>query len=50
MPLDAEDDVGWAAAGGREGLGELDAAIGKFEGLIGGYVTAIEDLQGRTDI
>ena len=48
--LDAEDDVEWAAAGGREGLGELDAAIGKFEGLIGVYVTAIEDLQERKDI
>lgn len=48
--LDAEDDVEWAAAGGREGLGEVDLAIGKFEGLIGVYVTAIEDLQGRDDI
>ena len=48
--LDAEDDVEWAAAGGREGLGELDAAIGKFEGLIGIYVTAIENLQEREDI
>ena len=48
--LDAEDDVEWAAAGGREGLGELDAAIGKFEGLIGVYVSAIEDLQEREDI
>lgn len=48
--LDAEDDVEWAAAGGREGLGEVDAAIGKFESLIGIYVTAIEDLQKREDI
>lgn len=48
--LDAEDDVEWAAAGGREGLGEVDAAIGKFEGLIGVYVEAIEDLQEREDI
>ena len=48
--LDAEDDVEWAAAGGREGLGEVDAAIGKFEGLIGVYVKAIEDLQERADI
>lgn len=48
--LDAEDDVEWAAAGGREGLGEVDTAIGKFEGLIGIYVTAIEDLQARVDI
>lgn len=48
--LDAEDDVEWAAAGGREGLGEVDTAIGNFEGLIGIYVTAIEDLQAREDI
>ena len=48
--LDAEDDVEWAAAGGREGLGELDAAISKFEGLVGLYVAAIEDLQVREDI
>lgn len=48
--LDAEDDVEWAAAGGRDGLGEVDTAIVKFEGLIGIYVTAIEDLQERGDI
>ena len=48
--LDAEDDVEWAAAGGREGLGEVDAAIGRFEGLIPPYVTAIETLQEREDI
>ena len=48
--LDAEDDVEWAAAGGREGLGDLDAAIGKFEGLIGVYVRSIDDLQVREDI
>ena len=48
--LDAEDDVEWAAAGGREGLEEVQAAIKKFESLIGVYVTAIEDLQARDDI
>ena len=48
--LDAEDDVEWAAAAGREGLGEVDAAIGKFEGLVNVYITAIEDLQSRDDI
>ncbi|MCJ1251650.1 hypothetical protein MMC30_008885 [Trapelia coarctata] len=48
--LDAEDDVEWAAAGGREGLGEVDGAIGKFEGLVEVYVVAIEDLQKRDDI
>ena len=48
--LDAEDDVEWAAAGGREGLGEVESAIGKFEGLVQVYVVAIEDLQKRDDI
>ncbi|KAF2240566.1 KAR9-domain-containing protein [Trematosphaeria pertusa] len=48
--LDAEDDVEWAAAAGREGLAEVDAAIGKFEGLVNVYITAIEDLQARPDI
>jgi hypothetical protein len=48
--LDADDDVEWAAAAGREGLAEVDAAIGKFEGLITVYITAIEDLQSRPDI
>jgi hypothetical protein len=48
--LDAEDDVEWAAAAGREGLEEVDGAIGKFEGLVTVYITAIEDLQSRPDI
>lgn len=48
--LDAEDDVEWAAAGGREGLADVDEAIGKFEGLITVYVTAIEELQEREDV
>ncbi|KAF2659494.1 KAR9-domain-containing protein, partial [Lophiostoma macrostomum CBS 122681] len=48
--LDAEDDVEWAAAAGREGLEEVDVAIGKFEGLVTVYITAIEDLQSRPDI
>jgi hypothetical protein len=48
--LDAEDDVEWAAAAGREGLEEVDAAVGKFEGLVTVYIGAIEDLQARPDI
>jgi len=48
--LDGEDDVEWAAAGGREGLEEVDAAITRFEELINVYVSAIESLQGRSDI
>jgi hypothetical protein len=48
--LDADDDVEWAAAGGREGLAEVDNAISRFEELIHVYVTAIEELQSRGDI
>ncbi|OBT95698.1 hypothetical protein VE01_06537 [Pseudogymnoascus verrucosus] len=48
--LDADDDVEWAAAGGREGLEDVDNAIVRFEQLISVYVTAIEELQNRTDI
>ena len=48
--LNAEDDVEWAAAGGREGLGEVQAAIKKFESLISVHVRAIENLQERDDI
>ncbi|KAL4940819.1 hypothetical protein BDV06DRAFT_213145 [Aspergillus oleicola] len=48
--LDAEDDVEWAAAGGREGLDEVDKSITKFESLVNVYVRAIEDVQLRDDI
>ncbi|TVY49314.1 hypothetical protein LOCC1_G000723 [Lachnellula occidentalis] len=48
--LDGEDDVEWAAAGGREGLEEVDNAITRFEELINVYVSAIESLQNRDDI
>jgi hypothetical protein len=48
--LGGEDDVEWAAAGGREGLAEVDNAISRFEQLIKVYVSAIEALQNRPDI
>jgi hypothetical protein len=48
--LDGEDDIEWAAAGGREGLEEVDNAITRFEELIKVYVSSIESLQSRTDI
>lgn len=48
--LDSDDDVEWSAAGGREGLEEVESATTKFEGLINVYVTAIEQLQNRGDI
>lgn len=48
--LDAEDDVEWAAAGGREGLDGVDKAITRFESLVNVYVSAIEKVQLRNDI
>lgn len=48
--LSAEDDVEWAAAGGREGIEDVDAAISRFETLIDVYVHSIERLQTRSDI
>lgn len=48
--LDAEDDVEWAAAGGREGLDGVDKAITRFESLVNVYVAAIENVQLRDDI
>lgn len=48
--LDSEDDVEWSAAGGREGLEEVENAIHRFEHLINVYVGAIEELQARDDI
>ncbi|KAJ4271907.1 hypothetical protein NW762_000616 [Fusarium torreyae] len=48
--LDSEDDVEWAAAGGREGLAEVEIAISRFEELVKAYVGAIEQLQNRKDV
>ncbi|KAG6013590.1 hypothetical protein E4U43_007215 [Claviceps pusilla] len=48
--LDSEDDVEWAAAGGREGLDEVENALNRFEHLINAYIGAIEELQQRSDI
>ncbi|KAK3695329.1 cortical protein KAR9-domain-containing protein [Podospora appendiculata] len=48
--LEGDDDVQWAAAGGREGVEEVENAILRFEELINIYVSAIEELQGRDDI
>ena len=48
--LESEDDVEWAAAGGREGVEEVENAILRFEELINVYVSAIEELQSRGDI
>ncbi|RYP43661.1 hypothetical protein DL768_009814 [Monosporascus sp. mg162] len=48
--LESEDDVEWAAAGGREGYTEVENSISRFEELINVYVSAIEELQRRDDI
>lgn len=48
--LESDDDVEWAAAGGREGVEEVENAIIRFEELIKVYVSAIEELQSREDI
>lgn len=48
--MDADDDVQWAAAAGREGLEDIEKAISHFQGLVHLYVNAIENLQERPDI
>ena len=48
--LDADDDVEWAAAAGRDALDDVDKAITRFETLIEVYVQAIEELQARPDV
>lgn len=48
--LNAEDDVDWAAAGGREGIEDVDQAINRFQQLIEVYILSIERLQTRDDI
>lgn len=48
--LNADDDVEWAAAGGREGIEEVDQAISRFEKLVDVYVLSIERLQTRDDV
>lgn len=48
--LNADDDVEWAAAAGREGLHEVDKAISRFERVIKLYVLSVEELQMRPDI
>ena len=48
--LDAEDDVEWAAAGGREGLAHVDRAIGRFDKVVKLYILSVEELHLRHDI
>ncbi|GIZ48767.1 hypothetical protein CKM354_001181500 [Cercospora kikuchii] len=48
--LNAEDDVEWAAAGGREGIDDVDKAIGRFQHLVEVYILSIERLQTREDV
>ncbi|ETN39470.1 uncharacterized protein HMPREF1541_05694 [Cyphellophora europaea CBS 101466] len=48
--LDADEDVEWAAAAGRDGLDDVEKTINKFENLVNVYVVSIEELQTRQDI
>ncbi|WPH00466.1 karyogamy protein [Acrodontium crateriforme] len=48
--LNAEDDVEWAAAGGREGIQDVDNAVNRLERLVDAYVLAIEQLECRQDV
>ncbi|RMZ90731.1 hypothetical protein DV736_g2054, partial [Chaetothyriales sp. CBS 134916] len=48
--LDADEDVEWAAAGGRDGLDETEKTVNRFENLVNVYVVSIEKLQSRRDI
>ncbi|CAK4003397.1 Hypothetical predicted protein [Lecanosticta acicola] len=48
--LNAEDDVAWAAAGGREGIEDVDLAINRFQRLVEVFVESVERLQTRDDI
>ena len=48
--LDADDDVEWAAAGGRDGVEDVDRAIERFDRLVQVYITSIERLQTRPDV
>ncbi|RMD40719.1 hypothetical protein DV735_g4418, partial [Chaetothyriales sp. CBS 134920] len=48
--LDADEDVEWAAAAGRDGLDETEKTVNRFENLVNAYVISIEELQSRPDI
>lgn len=48
--LNAEDDVEWAAAGGRDGIEDVDKAIHRFERLVQVYILSIERLGTREDV
>ncbi|KAK4217690.1 cortical protein KAR9-domain-containing protein [Rhypophila decipiens] len=48
--LESDDDVEWAAAGGREGVEEVENAIARFGKLMKVYVSATEELHERDDI
>ncbi|KAF2863042.1 karyogamy protein [Piedraia hortae CBS 480.64] len=48
--LNADDDVEWAAAGGKDGIGDVEDAIGRFDSLVQVYIASIEELQTRKDV
>ena len=48
--LDADDDIEWAAQGGKEGLDDMQSSIKQFEVLVNVFIKATESLQLREDI
>lgn len=48
--LNAEDDVEWAAAAGRDGIEEMGQDTAQLDALIASYVGAVENLHTRPDV
>ncbi|KAI5306863.1 hypothetical protein KEM56_006724 [Ascosphaera pollenicola] len=48
--LDADEDVEWAAAGGRQSLDDITRAATKFQSLVEIYIKAVERVPFRADI
>lgn len=48
--LDADEDVEWAAAAGRDGLNDTEKTVARFSDLVNVYILSIEELQTRPDI
>ncbi|KAI5295756.1 hypothetical protein KEM52_000347 [Ascosphaera acerosa] len=47
--LDADEDIEWAAAGGRQSLDEITTAVTKFQTLVEAYLEAIGRISYRRD-
>lgn len=48
--LDANDDIDWAAAAGSDGLDAVAEATRHFESLINVYISAVDNVQSRSDV